>query len=279
MDWLSWRFVRSFVRSFCPTLIVLLSWDLWRNLGHAAAARQWAVTTDIIALGAVLALRLAPPLAPALDQLQYFFPLSSDGLYRLLILLAPLALDIITHSSLWDPWFLATVYALSVDASRVRKVPAEDPRISLTLLAFGVAGTFLPRTLLLIAQGTAEWRAVLRDSAGVLMMVALLALLIWWGHKRRWSPKDKRDPVGEDLEFNPNKVLGVVCVFLLAMAVWPKLTLQRVVWRDVLGGAVALLTVIPLFVLAFWLARERKPDPVVQECDLAIDVEKRKTIS
>jgi len=270
MHWLPWRFARSFVRAFCPTLIVLLSWDLWRNLGHAAAARQWAVTTDVIALGAVLALRLAPPLAPALDQLQYFFPLSSDGLYRLLILLAPLALDIVTHSSLWDSWPLVAAYVLSVDVSRIRKVPAdgEDPRISLTYLGLGVAGAFLVRAalvLILIARGTVQWRACLRDSAGVLMMVALLALLMWWGQKRRWAQEDKRDPVAEDLEFNPNAVLGVAGVvgaFLLCVAFLPKLTWQGTVrWRDVLGGAAALITVVLLFALVFWWERERRPDP------------------
>jgi hypothetical protein len=277
MDWLPWRFARSFVRAFCPTLIVLLSWDLWRNLGHASAARPWAVTTDLLALGAVLALRLAPPLASALDQLQYFFPLSSDGLYRLLILLAPLALDIITHSLFWDPWLLVAAYALSMDVSRVRKVSVEneDPRISLTYLALGVAGAFLVRAALVlipIARGTGQWRAVLRDSSGVLMMVALLALLMWWGQKRKWQQKDKRDPVVEDLEFNPNALLGVagvIGVFLLGTALLPKLTWQGTVrWRDVLGGAAALLTVVPLFALVFWWARERKPDPVVQDLGL-----------
>lgn len=280
MHWLPWRFARNSVRAFCPTLIVLLSWDLWRNLSHAAAARPWAVTTDVIALGAVLALRLAPPLAPALDQLQYFFPLSSDGLFRLLILLAPSALDIITHSSFWEPWLLVAAYALSVDVSRVRKVPVEnvDPRISLAYLALGVAGAFLVRAalvLILIARGTAQWRAVLRDSPGVLMMVALLALLIWWGQKRRWAQTGKRDPVVEDLEFNPNATLGVagvVGIFLLGMSLLPKLTWQGTVrWRDVLGGVVALLTVVPLFALVFWWARERKPDPVVQEMGLNED--------
>jgi hypothetical protein len=274
MDWLPWRFARSFVRAFCPTLIVLLSWDLWRNLGHASAARPWAVTTDVLALGAVLALRLASPLAPALAQLQYFVPLSSDGLYRLLILLASLALDIITHSSFLDPWLLVAAYALSVDVSRVRKVPVEnvDPRISLTFLAFGIAGAFLVRAalvLILVAQGTGQWRAFLRDSPGVLMMVALLALLMWWGQKRKWQQTDKRDPVVEDLEFNPNVVLGVagvIGVFLLGTALLPKLTWQGTLrWRDVLGGAAALLTVVPLFALVFWWARERKPGPVLQE--------------
>jgi hypothetical protein len=171
-------------------------------------------------------------------------------------------------------------YALSVDVSRVRKVPVEnvDPRISLTYLALGVAGAFLVRAalvLILIAQGTGQWRAVLRDSPGVLMMVALLALLMWWGQKRRWAQTGKRDPVVEDLEFNPNAVLGVAGVigaFLLGTALWPKLTwLGTVGWRDVLGGAAALLTVVPLFALVFWWARERKPDPVVQELGLNED--------
>jgi len=274
MDCLPWRFARSFVRAFCPTLIVMLSWDLWRNLGHAGVARPWALTTDVLALVAVLALRLAPPLAPALDQLQYFFPLSFDGLYRLLILLALPALDIITHSSFLDPWLLVAAYALSMDVSRVRKVPVEneDPRISLTYLALGVVGAFLVRAalvLILIAQGMGHWRAVLRDSAGILMIAALLALLLWWGQKRKWQQKDKRDPVVDDLEFNPNALLGVAGVigaFLLGTALLPKLTWQGTLrWRDVLGGAAALLTVVPLFALVFWWARERKPDPSVED--------------
>ena len=279
MDWLPWRFVRSFVRAFCPTLIMLLSWDLWRNLGHAAAARHWAVITDVIALGAVLALRIAPPLAPALDQLQYFFPLSSDGLYRLLILLPPLALEIVTDSSFWDPWLLVAAYVLSVDVSRVRKVPEEDPRISLTFLALGVFWSVVP-ALILTARGTEQSRFVLRDSSSVLMTVAVVALLMWWGHKRRWAQTGKREPVGEDLEFNPKAALGVAGVvgaILLGTALWPKLTwLATVPWRDALGGAVALLTVVPLFVFVFWWARERKPDPVVPERGLAMDVENRK---
>lgn len=276
MDWLPWRFVRNFVRAFCPTLIVLLSWDLWRNLDHAAAARQWAVITDFIALGAVLALRLQPPLAPALDQLQYFFPLSSDGLYRLLILLAPLALDIITKSWLWDPWLLVVAYALSVDVPRVRKVPVDDvdPRMSLTYLAFSVACAFLVRALVLIriASGRAQWRAILRDSAGVLMMVALLALLMWWGQKRKWAQTSKREPVVEDMEFKPNAVLGVAGVIgaiLLGTVLLPKLTQQGTVrWRDILRGVAALLTVVPFVAFVFWWARERKPDSAVQEVGL-----------
>jgi hypothetical protein len=273
MDWLPGRFARNFIRAFCPTLIVLLSWDLWRNLGHAASARQWAVTTDVMALGAVLVLRLAPPLAPALDQLQYFFPLSSDGLFRLLILLAPLALEIITPS-LWDPWLLVVAYALSVDVSRVRKVPVDDqdPRISLTYLSFVIVPTSLViavSVLILIARGTAQWRDVLRNTAGVLIMVALLALLIWWGHKRKWEQKGKRDPVVEDLEFNPNAALGVASIvgaFLVGTALFQKLTWQGTVrWRDVLGSAAALLMVVTLVALVFWWAHERKPDPVVQK--------------
>ncbi|HEY2170366.1 MAG TPA: hypothetical protein VGJ30_12120 [Candidatus Angelobacter sp.] len=252
---------------------MLLSWDLWRNLGHAASARQWAVTTDVMALGAVLVLRLAPPLAPALDQLQYFFPLSSDGLFRLLILLAPLALEIITPS-LWDPWLLVVAYALSVDVSRVRKVPVDDqdPRISLTYLSFVIVPTSLViavSVLILIARGTAQWRDVLRNTAGVLIMVALLALLIWWGHKRKWEQKGKRDPVVEDLEFNPNAALGVASIvgaFLVGTALFQKLTWQGTVrWRDVLGSAAALLMVVTLVALVFWWAHERKPDPVVQK--------------
>jgi len=275
MDWLPWRFARNFVRAFCPTLIVLLSWDLWRNLNYAAVARQWAVTMDFIALGAVLAVRLQPPLAPALDQLQYFFPLTSDGLYRLLILLAPLALEIIMKS-LWNPWLLVVAYALSVDVCRVRKVPVddEDPRISLTYLALSVAGVFLMWALVLIriAPGRAQWRDILRDSAGVLMMVALLALLIWWGQKRKWAQTSKRDPVVEDMEFKPNAVLGVAGVIgtiLLGTVLLPKLTQQGTVgWRDILRAVAALLTVVSFAAFVFWWARERKPDSAVQEVEL-----------
>jgi len=276
MDWLPWRFARNFVRAFCPTLIVLLSWDLWRNLNYATAARQWTVTMDFIALGTVLAIRLQPPLAPALDQLQYFFPLSSDGLYRLLILLAPLALDIITKSSLWDPWLLVVAYALSVDVPRVRKVPVDDvdPRIRLTYLAFSVACAFLVKVLALIwiAPGRTQWRGILRDSAGVLMMVALLALLIWWGQKRKWAQRSKRDPVVEDMEFKPNAVLGVAGVIgtiLLGTVLLPKLTQQGTMgWRDILRAVAALLTVVLFVAFVFWWARERKPDSDVQEVGL-----------
>ena len=44
-----WTVMRNFIRAFCPTLILVINWDLWRNLGRAEPAKQWAIMTDAVA--------------------------------------------------------------------------------------------------------------------------------------------------------------------------------------------------------------------------------------
>ena len=72
-SWMPWTITRNFIRAFFPTLSLLIAWDIWRNLGHASAMQRQTLLIDAIALCAILAIRLQPPLAPAWEQLKYPF--------------------------------------------------------------------------------------------------------------------------------------------------------------------------------------------------------------
>lgn len=72
-SWMPWTITRNFIRAFCPTLSLLIAWDIWRDLGHASAMQRQTLLIDAIALCAILAIRLQPPLALAWEQLKYPF--------------------------------------------------------------------------------------------------------------------------------------------------------------------------------------------------------------
>jgi hypothetical protein len=198
-SFMPWRIARNFIRAFFPTLILLVGWDLWRNLGHAAPAKQLAVMTDEIALGVVIAIRLAPPLTGARVQLKYFFRWSWLGFLSACALVIPLLFHKVIHP---DPsqGLLLVTYAFYNDVFRVCKLPLEDWewRFRSIYATWGiVAGLFSDAvsSLAQLLRGTSPWREALNGAVLILILIAVFAF-------QRWAQGRVHPPVIQELGLN-----------------------------------------------------------------------------
>jgi hypothetical protein len=206
-SWMPWTITCNFIRGFFPTLMLVISWDLWRNVNHPPATRRLAVLVDIMALGAVSAIRLTPPLAPAREQLKYFFRGSWIGFTGLCALawigftgLGALAWSWLFdefHATLLDGLLAAVAYAFYNDLSRVCKISREDAEHygNFVYRAVGIAAwlTLGMVSLLKLGHGALSQGVFSRRYAltmGVLLPVLIaIAVFRWRGRWRNSAPE------------------------------------------------------------------------------------------
>jgi hypothetical protein len=185
-SWMPWTITRNCVRAFFPTLALCIVWDLWRNLNHAAGARQAAVLIDTVALCVVIAFRLAPPFTPAWEQLKYLFRWSWIGLISLCVLLMPL-LPYKWHTSALDRLLFVIAYVFYSDLSRVCKTSYEkvEGHVNFVYKAAAAAGWVISGIVSSVremTEGTFPWRDALSLSVVLLVLGTIVAF--WaWGHR------------------------------------------------------------------------------------------------
>ncbi|HEX7289226.1 MAG TPA: hypothetical protein VF532_23780 [Candidatus Angelobacter sp.] len=192
-DWAPWRITCNLVRAFFPTLSILLCWDLCRNLTQATPAKPLSIMTDAVALGAVLAVRLAR-FAGAREQIKQIFhwsPASGLGICALLVLLLRNPLDAL---------LAAAGYVLYADISRVCKLSRRQAVQAVEFICIacaisaGVASN-LVSGLEQIRQGTFSWQDG-RDFAVLILILAGILVLGW-----RWRGREEL-PVIQELRLN-----------------------------------------------------------------------------
>jgi hypothetical protein len=195
-----WRIARNFIRAFFLTLILLIGWDLWRRLNHAAEATQLAVFADVIALGVVLFIKLASPLAEFRKQLKHFYR-SWDLFFWACVVLTPLVIPHeITPASRQDGLLLLAKYAFFADTFRVCKISKRVSAYSIGFVwaMFSLAKYVIPDPVSFPGQlweRVGEWRNALTETGNFLLLIVLLILA------RRLKGRES-SPVVQELGLN-----------------------------------------------------------------------------
>ena len=192
-SFMPWRIACNFIRAFFPTLILLISWDLWRRLKHVAPATQWAVMTDAIALGVVLSIRLAPPLGEAREQLKHFYR-SWESFFWACVVLLPLVLPHrITQANRQDGLLLLAAFAFYSDIVRVCKISlstgiskASIRAVCTTFWFFAYLVSGAVSLLGQIWERAVDWRDTLTGAANFLVLISLLTLARWWERREHF---------------------------------------------------------------------------------------------
>jgi hypothetical protein len=184
-SWMPWTITRNFIRAFCPTLILLIGWDMWRNVGHAGPAKQWAVMTDAVAFGIVMAIRLSPPLMGMGEQLKFLFQSPWVGWFMVGMVLGPLLLPGIVSFDFRHKLSLMAGCVFCTDIARVCKIDYEQSRRSLKyiFIAYGIIAGFVSQVVSYVSEmweGTFPWRDALFLAMFLLVLIAISAFK-WWG--------------------------------------------------------------------------------------------------
>ncbi|HLK06430.1 MAG TPA: hypothetical protein VKV30_00750 [Candidatus Angelobacter sp.] len=190
-SWMPWTITRNFIRAFFLTLLLLIAWDFWRNLGHSASMQRQTLLIDAIAFCTILAIRLQPPLAPAWEQLKYPFAwkqlkypfrLSWMGILGvvglLMALMDPDKLSFLTKGPL-----TVVGYIFYCDLSRTCKISLEDAEkhVDLVHTLVGVSGWIIWSIASSIGEmGRFSWRDVLFLAIFFLVLIGMSAFK-WWG--------------------------------------------------------------------------------------------------
>jgi hypothetical protein len=188
-SWMPWKITCNFIRAFFPTLSLLIAWDIWRNLGHASAMQRQTLLIDAIALCAIFAIRLQPPLAPAWEQLKYPFAWKQLKYPFRLSLMCILGVGPFLMVLL-DPIFfpmegLLTIvgYIFYCDLSRTCKISLEDAAKHLYLVYAIVGGSGWILWIIVSSlkeMGTFPWRDALFLTIFFLVLIAV-CVFKWWG--------------------------------------------------------------------------------------------------
>ena len=183
--WMPWTITCNFIRTFCPTLILVINWDLWRNVGHVGPAKQWAIMTDAVAFGVVLAIRLSPPLAGMREQLKSLFHAPWVGWFVVGMVLAPLLSPGIMPHDFQHKLLPVAGYAFCGDMARVCKIDYEQSRrsISLIYISYGIVVGFASQVVSYaeqIREGTFPWSDALFLAMFLLVLISISAFK-WWG--------------------------------------------------------------------------------------------------
>jgi len=184
-SWMPWVITRNFIRAFFPTLVLVITWNLCRNLLYLKSARTWAVTTDLVALCVVIAIRLAPPLAPALEQLKYVVDKQRLGLAAIFIALISFKLELVGL----DPLLLVGGCVFCNDLSRLRRSSLPKAR-QLAGDFSDLAGFIILFVAALISSlrqtmdGTYSWREISVAALAILAMV----FAGWWANRHPAQP-------------------------------------------------------------------------------------------
>ncbi len=207
-SWMPWRIACNFIRAFCPTLILVINWDLWRNLGHAGPSKQWAIMTDAIAFGVVLVIRLSPPLTGMREQLKSLFDAPWVGWFVIGLVLAPLLFPGIVPHDFRHKLSLLAGYAFCADMARVCKIDYEQSRRSIKFIyaAYGIIAGFASQVISYAAQiweGTFPWREALFLAMFLLVLIAISAFK-WWGEWDGPLPHIQELGLNRELPGGPN---------------------------------------------------------------------------
>ena len=214
-SWMPWKITCNFIRAFFPTLSLLIAWDIWRNLGHASAMQRQTLLIDAIALCAILAIRLQPPLAPAWEQLKYPFAwkqlkhpfrLSLMGFLGvgalLMTLLDPL-------SCLMEGSLTVVGYIFCCDLSRTCKISLEGAVIHVYLVYAIVGGSgWIVWSIWSIVSSFREmgrfpWNDALFLAIFLLIPTAIFAFK-WWGEWGETLPHIQELGLDREIPGGPN---------------------------------------------------------------------------
>ncbi len=204
-SYMPWTVVRNIVRGFSPTLFLLIIWDLWRNLMHAASTRQLGIVADIVALGVVAAIRLAPPLAPAREQVKRVFSLSWAAFFGALFFLVPLMFHKRSGADLQEGLLLASGYAFYIEMSHLcRTTPREIQRLigALCLTFASVCLAFAIVSTLVYGTASLLWDMIHGSSMELSAVILILIIPGVFSLLSRWFAKRMPDPVVQALEVN-----------------------------------------------------------------------------
>jgi hypothetical protein len=203
-----WIITCNFIRAFCPTLILVINWDLWRNLDHAGPAKQWAIMTDAVAFGVVLAIRLSPPLTGIREQLKSLFHAPWVGWFVIGLLLAPLLFPETMSHGFWEELLPVAGYAFCADMARVCKIDYEQSKRSIRFIytAYGIIAGFASQVVSYAAQiweGTFPWRDALFLAMFLLVLISISAFK-WWGEWNGPIPHIQELGLNRELPGGPN---------------------------------------------------------------------------
>jgi hypothetical protein len=211
-SWMPWTITRNFIRAFFPTLSLLIAWDIWRNLGHASAMQRQTLLIDAIALCAILAIRLQPPLAPVWEQLKYPFAWK-----RLKYPLRLSLMGILGVGALWmallDPLSFLMEGSLTVvgyifycDLSRTCKISLEGAAIHVYLVYAIVGGSgWIVWSIVSSFRevGRFPWRDALSLAIFLLILIAISAFK-WWGERGEPLPHIQEPGLDREIPGGPN---------------------------------------------------------------------------
>jgi hypothetical protein len=175
-----WRIARNFIRAFCPTLIVLLLYDLLRNLNHSSPMRQLGLFADMVALGVVLFIKVAPPFGGMRKEFAHLFGWSFEMIYRLGYV-GTFLFGNLWHINLQKGLLLAAGYAFFADMAKVCKTSVEDPErvVRSAITACGIMSCFF-YGLWKLCQSAIPLTGLLNEIVSVFAALAIIALLGWW---------------------------------------------------------------------------------------------------
>lgn len=191
-SWMPWTIARNFVRAFSPTLVVVIVWDLWRNLSHLSTTTGWTVVSDTAALGVIIAIRLAPPIEGLREQVTAYLRWKWEARFASAVLLALVFFDVMERPNPLDVLLGFAAWALYADLARVCRIEFETSKkvIKAIGIACGVLTYVLSGVVSSVAQireGTFPWRDVIYLMVLVLIVTVVLALK-WWGQASQPLP-------------------------------------------------------------------------------------------
>jgi len=173
-----WRVARNFIRAFCPTLILLLLYDLLRNLKHPSPTRALGLFADVLALGIVVFMKLAPPFGGMRKEFGYLFQGAFRGIGWLGIFLLFNNLSDVNPQKVL---LLAAGYAFYADMAKVCKTSLKDAQriVSGFVVVCGMVSFFV-YGLWRICQGVIPLTGLLNRIVSVFAALAIIGLLGWW---------------------------------------------------------------------------------------------------
>jgi hypothetical protein len=168
--------------------------------GPRRPAKQLAIITDAVAFGAVLAIRLSPPLTGMREQLKSLFHAPWVGWFVIGLVLSPLLFPGIMPHNFQHELLPVAGYAFCADMARVCKIDYEQSkrRISFIYTAYGIIAGFASQVV-----STFPWRDALFLAIFFLVLIAISAFK-WWGEWDRPLSHIQELGLNRELPGGPN---------------------------------------------------------------------------